>query len=618
MTNDAEALNTKGVSAGKKGNNLLALKYFKKAVSLDPTHITALTNIAMAYKNIGKFKSAINSYDNALILDPSRAKTHGDLGNVYFAMGKLKTAVKWYKKALELDPNNAEIHCNLGTTYADLGRYEKAVESLKTSIGLDPTIAEAYYNLGYVFQNNSNYKEAIFFFNETLKNNPDIDLTYPHLYFMLRHVCDWKFEKDFNRKLDELYQKSMRLKEMPAETPFISFTRSENPEINFNISRAWAKKYTQNKKAFTLTRRKMHKKLKIGYVSDAFYDFPTAHNITDVLRHHDKSEFEIYIYSHGPDDNSFWRKAVKKAVYKFRDIKKLSDQKVAELIVNDNIDILVDLKGHMRGSRLGIFAYKPAPVSASWIGFPATTGADFIDYIIADKIVIPEGHKKYYSEKVLYLPNCYRTPDTATQITKKQMSRKSLGLPEKAFVYCSFNSAYKITPEVFNVWMNILKRVPDSVLWILVKNEMARKNILRETNTRGVISKRIIFADKLPKSEHLKRISLADLALDTHPVNGHTTTTDCLRVDIPVITMLGGHFSSRVSASCLRSMGLTELIAKNLQDYEDLAVELATKPKSLLKLKRKLKENKSTYPLFNIKNFTKDLESLYRRIYSSL
>jgi len=615
---NSDELNSKGVELGKVGKNHQALVYFEKAVLKDPANTTAINNLALAYKNTEDYVRAIKYYEHALTVDPQRAKTYSDLGSVYYCLKDFKKARWSYRKAIKIDDSDAEFHCNLGTTLADLGLHKRAIKSLKKAIVLNPTLAEAYYNLGYIFQQNGNYKEAIYFFGQTLKYDPN--MVYPHLYFMLRHICDWALLPAFETKLNKLTNDALNKGKTPDETPFINFVRKEDVKKNYELARVWANKIKnetlQTSQVVKVSFRKS-RKIRLGYVSDAFYDFPTAHNITDVLKHHTRQLFEVYIYSHGPDDNSFWRKEIKKTASKFLDIKKLTDFKVAKLIATDKIDVLIDLKGHMRGNRLGIFAYRPAKVSASWIGFPCTTGASFIDYIIADKTVIPHTHKKYYSEKVVYLPNCYRTPDTSTplKISKFQITKSKYGLPGNKVIFSSFNTPYKITSEMFDVWMRILKRVPDSVLWILSRHENVKKNLLKEMQSSEVLKDRIIFAERLGKREHLQRMALADLALDTHPVNGHTTTTDCLRVDVPVVTMLGKHFASRVSASCLKAIGLTNLVTKNLKEYENLAVTLGNNPKLIKKLKREIKKNKKNYPLFNIKAFTSDLEKIYLTMY---
>ena len=288
------------------------------------------------------------------------------------------------------------------------------------------------------------------------------------------------------------------------------------------------------------------------------------------------------------------------------------------VIYNDVVDILVDLKGHTNGNRLGIMALKPAPISVTWLGFPGTTGASYIDYVIADDIVVPKKHQKYYTEKVLYMPNSYQPNDNEQKISDLRFKRQDLGLPEKGIVFASFNQSYKISSETFASWMKILKAVPNSVLWLYEKLDLASLNLKKEAKKRGVDPKRLIFAGNLPKEDHLVRLKSVDIALDTFTYNGHTTTSDCLWAGVPVITLKGNHFASRVSASLLTAIGLPELITNSQKEYEELAISLANSPKRLTAIRNSLFLNLKSKPLFDTIQFTKDLEKIYAKIHTRI
>jgi protein O-GlcNAc transferase len=294
----------------------------------------------------------------------------------------------------------------------------------------------------------------------------------------------------------------------------------------------------------------------------------------------------------------------------------LDNADAAQKIYDDQVDILIDLKGYTKDTRLALCAHRPAPVQASYLGFPGTTGAEFIDYIITDRIVSPEEHASYYSEKFVYLPHCYQANDHTQPISNKAWRKEDCGLPEHCFVFCSFNRTYKIEPVMYEVWMGILQKVPEGVLWLLSDTHVAEANLKREAAERGISSDRIVFAKMLPKDEHLARLRLADLALDTRIVNGHTTTSDALWAGLPVITLEGFHFASRVSASVLTAIGLPEVIVHSLEEYESLAVRLANNPPQLQEIQKRLAENRLTAPLFDTPRFARNLERAYQEMWN--
>jgi protein O-GlcNAc transferase len=330
---------------------------------------------------------------------------------------------------------------------------------------------------------------------------------------------------------------------------------------------------------------------------------------------HHREAFGVYCYSYGPDDGSDYRARIQQDCDKFVDIRDLSHADAAKCICEDQIDILVDLKGYTKDSRLDVCALHPAPIQATYLGFPGTTGADFFDYVITDRIVTPQEHTPYYKEHFVYLPHCYQVNDHRQPISEKNWTKKDFGLPDESFVFSSFNHPYKIDPVMFDVWMKILRMVPEAVLWLLKGSKAAGKNLRHEAETRGVKPERLIFADRLPKEEHLGRMKLSDLALDTRVVNGHTTTSDGLWAGVPVITLMGTHFASRVSSSILTAVGLPELITHSLDDYETLAVRLTRNPEQLAAIRQKLTKNRLTQPLFDTPRFVMNLETAYREMW---
>ena len=337
----------------------------------------------------------------------------------------------------------------------------------------------------------------------------------------------------------------------------------------------------------------------------------------DTFKNHNKKSFEIYAFSFGLKTRSESHYKIKKYFKKFNYIDNISDKNVANLCREIGIDIAVDLCGHTAENRMGLFAERVGRHQVNYLGYPGTTGAHFMDYILTDKNIIPEQEQKNYTEKVLYLPNCYQSNPTNDLISKKNYSKRDFNLPENKFIYCSFNNHNKITPQIFLSWMKILERVENSVLWLYLTNEDAKKNILLEASKAKINKDRIIFASSIEHSEHLKRLNLADLFLDTFPYNAHTTGSDALRMGLPMITLKGKSFASRVLASILNTNDLDELVTEDLKDYENLAVNLGSNHNFYIELKKKVKEKSSKSILFNNTKFTKDLEDIYNDILKS-
>ena len=360
-----------------------------------------------------------------------------------------------------------------------------------------------------------------------------------------------------------------------------------------------------------ILKRPQSQKIRVGYFSADFHNHATGYLMAELFELHDKSQFELVGFSFGPIVNDEMRQRLEKSFDQFIEIGKKSDLEVAKLSRDLNIDIAVDLKGFTQDARTGIFAHLAAPIQVNYLGYPGTLGADYIDYIIADKTLISPELQSYYSEKVIYLPNSYQVNDRKRLISDRQFTKQELGLPENRFVFCCFNNNYKILPVTFEGWIRILKAVEGSVLWLLQDNSWAVENLKKEAEKQGIAPDRLVFAKLLPLPEHLARHRLADLFLDTFPCNAHTTTSDALWTGLPVLTLMGSTFASRVAASLLNAVGLPELVTTNQADYEVLAIELAKSPKKLADIKLKLARNRLTTPLFDTPLFTKNLEAAY-------
>jgi predicted O-linked N-acetylglucosamine transferase (SPINDLY family) len=364
-----------------------------------------------------------------------------------------------------------------------------------------------------------------------------------------------------------------------------------------------------------ILKRARQKKIRIGYFSADFHNHATAYLMAELFERHDKGKFELIAFSFGPQTNDVMQLRVSQAFDQFIDVASMSNLEVAQFSRELEIDIAIDLKGLTQDSRLGIFSFKAAPIQVSYLGYPGTLGVDYIDYLIADKTLIPKTSIHHFSEKIVYLPNSYQVNDRHRLIASTHFTKQELGLPKDAFIFCCFNNNYKITPDVFDSWVRILKAVDSSVLWLLQDNSTASMNLQKEAANRGLDPTRLVFAERMALPEHLARHKAADLFLDTLPYNAHTTASDALWAGLPVLTCIGESFASRVAASLLNAIGLPELITETRVDYEALAIELATNPSKLKEIKEKLAQNRLTTPLFDTVLFTKHIEAAYTLMY---
>jgi predicted O-linked N-acetylglucosamine transferase (SPINDLY family) len=358
-----------------------------------------------------------------------------------------------------------------------------------------------------------------------------------------------------------------------------------------------------------------HDKVRIAYLSADFHQHAMAYLMAELFERHDRSRFEIIGASFGVDDKSQMRKRLVAAFDQFHDVCRKSDEAVAKLLHDLQIDIAIDLMGYTRDFRFGILAYRPAPIQASYLGFPGTMGAEFINYIIADKTVAPFEHQAFYTEKIVHLPDCYQVNDTKRKIAERTPTRQEAGLPDNGFVFCCFNNNWKITPDIFSVWMRLLRAVEGSVLWLVGDNKSAERNLRMEAQAWGIDPARLVFAGRLPPEDHLARHRVADLFLDTLPYNAHTTASDALWAGLPLVTRLGEAFAGRVAASLLNAIGLPELVTHSIEDYETLALRLAKDPSLLQGYRNQLAKNRLTHPLFDTDRFRRHMEASYLQMW---
>lgn len=609
-----------GVVLFQRGAYDQAFAHFRKAAELNDRMVPAWLNGGNSLCAMNRHAEAICWYRRAIDLDPGSVESHYNLANAYKALQQPENAISHFQRALELNPHMPEVHNNMGTLLLGSGDLERARECFEIAIANAGDYVQAIYNLGLVLNRMGRPGEAVGHVRRCLDLQPQNGEALALLVSLLQQTCDWEALKWANERLDRLTDVQLKAGRRPSESPFLNFTRDTTPRTNLLIGQAWSRwvlRQNGQRQISRLCPGRQHpgRRIKIGYLSERFRNAATAHLASGIFSRHDRERFDIYAYSWGRDDGSYYRRAIENGVDHFVDIRALNDTEAADRIASDRIDILVDMMGWMHGHRIGIAAQRPAPVQVGYLGYPGTTGAPFIDYLIADRFVVPDEMRRYYSEKVIRLPDCYQPNDPETPIDPAVFERSSFGLPDQAFVFCSFNTDYKIDPSMFACWMSVMRAVPGSVLWLIVRSDEARTNLRRSAGLEGVDPSRLVFASPLPKPTHLARMRLADLALDTLPVNGHTTTTDALLTGLPVITCSGDHFASRVAGSILKAAGLDDLVTDSLQHYEDLTVSLAQNRDRLHRIKARLQENRRNHPLFDIDRYVKHLESAYAAIW---
>ena len=608
----ADAYNNMGNALKEQGKLKEAIEAYNKALAIKPDYVDAYNNMGVALKEKWKLGEAIEAYKKALAIKPDYADVYNNMGNALQEQGSLEEAIEAYNEALAIQPDHAEAYYNMGYTFQEQGKLEEAIATYNKAIALKPDHAEAYYNMGITIQCQGKLEEAIAAFNNALALQPDYETARGQKLYQLAHICDWDAIAEDSTLIPSL---GTNEKFVP---PFVMLSLEDAPDSHRIRSEVYAKAiYLQRPLPLPALPSKKPKRIRIGYFSADFHNHATMYLMAKVFAAHDRQKFEVYAYSYGPDANDQMRQALIKSVDVFDDVREMSFKDTALLARQDKIDIAVDLKGHTQDQRLGIFAYRPAPTQISYLGYPGTIGAEFIDYMVADPVVVPSNRRSAYSEEIIYLPHTYQPNDNTRIISQKVTTKADMGLPEDGFVFCCFNSNYKISPAEFDIWMRLLCKVNGSVLWLLKSNLWVEQNLQREAKKRGIQANRLVFAEKLPHDQHLGRQKHADLFIDTFNVNAHTTASDALWAGLPIVTKLGQGFAARVAGSLLNAVGLAELITENEHDYEALILELATNPVKLAKIKEKLAVNRLSQPLFDTQQYTKHLEDGYQQAYQT-
>ena len=587
---------------------------FNKALSLKPNYAEAYNNLAITYRKKGQLEKSINTLHKALSLNPNYAEAYNNLATTLKEQGKINEAIEFFNKALSIKPNYAEVYYNMGIILKEKNKFEESIKFYNKALSIKSDYVEAYYNIAIVFQEQGKLIEAIDYFNKALLIKPNYEKAQAQKLYQKAKICDWQGFKEDKQIIKKLG------KSKNAIPPFTMLSFEDEPDYHLLRSRLYAKKnYYQKqipieKGSFFSKNKRIH----VGYFSADFQNHATMYLISDIFEKYHREKFKVHIYSFGKSlVSDEIRQKLKNSVDIFRDVFDLDEKSIALLSRKDNIDIAIDLKGYTRNSRPKIFAYRAAPIQINFLGYPGTLGSDFMDYIIADTVIIPENKTNSYSEKKIYLPYTYWPTSYSTSSIKKNFTKSEMRLPEKGFIFCCFNNSYKISSNEFNIWMHLLKRVKGSVLWLMASNKWAENNLCKEAEKNGIKSNRLIFANQLPYSDHLARCKLGDLFLDTFNYNAHTTASDALWAGMPLVTKIGKGFTARVAASILKALDLPELITESDEEYEALIYEIATSSEKFFKIKKKLLENQNTKPLFNSKMFINYLEDGYTKVYEN-
>jgi len=605
-----EALYYLGSAQLKKGFFDQTIESLKKSMSRGGEFFEALHDLATAQAHIGDFPSALNNYQKCLKFGATRYELFYNIARIYDELKRYDEAIAHYDKAISLKPDYAALWTNKGFTLNTLKRYDEAIAHYDKAISLKPDHAELWTNKGFTLDTLKRYDEAIAHYDKAISLKSNIKWVQGDLLHSKMKICSWS-------GLDDCYDRlSKKITENEKVVrPFGLLTLTDDALLNQKSSELYVQdNYQYNSVLGPIPKRSIKEKIRIGYFSSDFRNHPVSSLTAELFELHDKKRIEIIAFSFGADDKSPMRLRLSQSFNQFIDVRAKSDKEIAQLTRDLGIVIAVDLGGHTKDSRTGIFSYRAAPIQISYIGYLGTMGAEYYDYLLADKTIIPDELQKFYSEKITYLPS-YQVNDRKRTISERQFTRGELGLPETGFVFCCFNNNYKILPSTFDSWMRILNVVEGSVLFLYADNEWAKANLIDEASLRGVDSARLVFGEHIPVELYLARYQACDLFLDTFPYNAGTTASDSLWVGLPLLTLMGRSFASRVAASLLNAIGLPELITNTQEEYEALAIELAMNSKKLETIKLKLANNRLTAPLFNTPLFTKNLESAYIKMY---
>jgi len=596
-----------GVFLGKQKRYQEAVTQFDQALKLFDRFAPVYSDRGISLMELGKLDEALASHNAAVNLAPNVPMAFYNRGNTLFKRRNYDLALQDYDKASALFAGYADAYCGRGNVFRELKRHAEALAAYDKALTLAPDLAEAHLGRGNLFRDLGRYDEAFLDYNKALRLKPDLPGIEGDRLDVKNHLCDWS---DFDAEWTRLIASVRNGNRSTSPFPFLAV--SSSPQDQLRCAELWAASGdAASGKSVWQGPRNRHDRIRVGYVSADFRQHAVSTLAVGMFECHDRSRFDVTAISIGPDDRSDMRRRVAAAFEHFVDARTRSDEEICKFIRESEIDILVDIMGFTADARTSVFANRAVPIQVNYLGYPGTMGAPYIDYILADRIVIFESERPCYAEQVVYLPHSFMPGDRERPTPGKSPSRADAGLPEKNFVFCCFNNGYKITPDVFDIWMRVLQQIDASVLWLFMENPTAERNLRKEAAARGINPERLIAAPRMSYVDHQARLPLADLFLDTSPYSGGAIVSDALWAGLPVLTLKGETLVGRMAASLLSAIGAPELITTTPQDYEALACALARHPDKLAEIKRKLATNRLTAPLFDVRLFTQNLEVAY-------
>ena len=607
MPNINERL-TQAIELQGSGQIQQAAEIFRAILQEEPANGAALYSLAVIALNGGQATEALALTQVGVQAAPAFPGMWLAQGSALQGLGRLEEALASMDRALQLDPDFTDALVNSGALLRSLLRHKEALERFNQVLLKHPEHTTALANCAILLTEFKESRRAIAMFERLLALKPDYDYGLGLLAYERLHICDWTdFEPLRGRILDGVLAGKRSCKTLAL------MALTDNAEAQHAAALTFARHWCPPApRKLWQGERYRHDRIRVAYVSPDLREHPVAHLMTGVFEHHDRTRFETIAVSLGIDDGSRLRERIVRVFDHFVDARGMGSPQIAERIRALEADIVVDLAGYTSDSRLDILAWRPAPVQATFLGYPGTLGTNYVDWLIADRHIVPAGHESYFNERIARLPDAYLPTDASLEIAERTPTRAECDLPENAFVFCSFSHDYKINPPLFDSWMRLLHAVPGSVLWLVSRNPLSQENLRHEAAARGIDPSRLVFASRVPRVEdHLARYRQADLFLDTHPYNAHTTAADALMAGLPVVTYMGNAFPSRVAGSLLHAVGLPELVTESLAAYEALALALAHDPTRLRALREKLLQTRMASPLFDTKAFCRNLEAIY-------
>jgi len=613
MDKSVQLLLVKAISLHQGGLFSDAEQIYKKILLDKPTNFDALHLLGVLYAQSKKYQLALKLFNKAIKVNDYHADIYVNKGNIYREINNTKLALDNYNHAIRLNSSNTECYINKGILFIQIRKYESAIKVFNLSLSIDPNNLLSHIYIAFAYQELGIYNNSLHHFQIAFANNPNFEYLAGSYLYLLLTVSDWR---NFENYLKNLFQQI--ISGHKVATPLTLLSIFDSPELQQKVAQSFVLDKCPPSNTIPTKPNRRHDRIRIAYFSSDFRSHAVSFLTAELFELHDRNRFDVYAFSLrrvSPED-----KMSQRLLASFDHFYELEDQSsldIAQLARSLEIDIAIDLNGHTQGAMSGIFADRAAPIQINYLGYPGTMGASYMDYIIADQHLIPQENRHFYTEKIIYLPHTFQVNDSKRKIGNAKLTRQDHLLPSSGFIFCCFNNAHKVNLDIFTAWMQILKGVPESYLWLLSVAPTTEENLRNQAQCLGVEPARLIFGGRLAPDEYLARFQMADLFLDTLPFNGGTTISDALWVGLPVLTQAGHSFAGRMGASLLNAVNLPQLITNSREDYIQMAIELGNNTDRLLEIKQTLAKELKKCPLFNSAQFTKNIESAFLTVYET-